>query len=53
MKYPREAKKSFWNIVLGVPRERTYPDRPIASHHGVFNDIRLVLAAILDFHLQV
>ena len=32
--------------------EPTPPDRLIASHFNVVNDIRFVVAAILDFNLQ-
>ena len=52
MKYPREAKKQIWNIIVRVAREPTPTDRLIAPHSDVVNDIRFVTAAILDFYRQ-
>ena len=45
MKSPREAKKSFWNILLG-PSMGTHFSRFDAA-----NDIPFVMSAILDFQL--
>ena len=51
IKCTREAKKIFWNIVLGVAWEPTSGWRD-ASRSVVVDDIRFEIAAILIFHLQ-
>ena len=51
IKYPREAKKDILEYSLGVAWEPISHGRLAASHSDVVNDIRFVMAAILDFHL--